>query len=207
VAVAPPKAAAQHPCRPHIVTLSATAGSCCPTLGGGEKPRLLPGATYSGVLTGSLFLCRLSEAVPRAQGREMPEGEEPAPPKVSPIASPLAGDKLTKKLLKLVKKSAKEKKVKRGVKEVVKSIRKKSKGICIIAGDISPIDVISHVPVLCEESGISYCYVASKQALGAAGSTKRPTSVVLCLDTDAENAELRNECVSKIQSLPVVGCA
>ena len=41
--------------------------------------------------------------------------------------------------------------------------------LCIIAGDISPIDVISHVPVLCEDAGISYCYVSSKQELGAAG--------------------------------------
>lgn len=65
--------------------------------------------------------------------------------------------------------AAKEKKVKRGVKEVVKSIRKKQKGICIIAGDISPIDVISHVPIMCEDSGIQYCYVTSKEALGAAG--------------------------------------
>ena len=127
------------------------------------------------------------------------------PLNLSVIAAPLAGEKLTKKLLKLVKKSAKEKKVKRGVKEVVKAIRKKSKGVCIIAGDISPIDVISHVPVLCEESGVSYCYVSSKQALGAAGSTKRPTSVVLCLDSDDSNKELRDECVEKMKSLPVPG--
>ena len=65
----------------------------------------------------------------------------------------------------------------------------------------------TNLPVLCEEAGVSYCYVASKQALGAAGSTKRPTSVVLCLDTDAENTELRNECVAKIQALPIVGSA
>ena len=32
----------------------------------------------------------------------------------------------------------------------------------IIAGDISPIDVISHVPVLCEDSKVPYIYVPSK---------------------------------------------
>ena len=118
---------------------------------------------------------------------------------LSPIATPLAGEKLTKKLLKLVKKSAKAKHVKRGVKEVVKAIRKKQKGVCIIAGDISPIDVISHVPIMCEDAGIPYVYVESKQALGAAGSTKRPTSVILCLDTDSENKELRDECAGKMK--------
>lgn len=35
--------------------------------------------------------------------------------------------------------------------------------ICIIAGDISPIDVITHVPVMCEDADVPYCYVPSKQ--------------------------------------------
>ena len=32
----------------------------------------------------------------------------------------------------------------------------------IIAGDVSPIDVISHVPVLCEDKDIAYVYVPSR---------------------------------------------
>ena len=57
--------------------------------------------------------------------------------------------------------------------------------ICLIAGDISPIDVISHLPVLCEESDIAYVYVPTKQGLGAACSTKRPTSCVLISKSDS----------------------
>ena len=41
------------------------------------------------------------------------------------------------------------------------------------------MDVISHLPVLCEDHGIPYVFVPSRAELGAAGSTKRPTSVVL----------------------------
>ena len=51
--------------------------------------------------------------------------------------------------------------------------------LAIIAGDIFPIDVISHLPVMLEENGIPYLFVPSKQELGAAASTKRPTSCVL----------------------------
>ena len=51
----------------------------------------------------------------------------------------------------------------------------------MLAGNISPIDVITHVPVLCEDCGVPYIYVPSKEALGAAGGTKRPTSVMLVL--------------------------
>ena len=41
------------------------------------------------------------------------------------------------------------------------------------------MDVISHIPVLCEDHNIPYIYVQSRAELGAAGNTKRPTSVVL----------------------------
>lgn len=34
--------------------------------------------------------------------------------------------------------------------------------LCVIAGDISPIDVIAHLPIYCEEQGIPYVYVTSK---------------------------------------------
>lgn len=98
---------------------------------------------------------------------------------VCAIATPLAPKKLNKKILKTVKKASKAKHVKRGVKEVVKALRKKEHGLVIIAGDISPIDVISHLPVLCEDNGIPYIYTPSKEELGGAGGTKRPTSVVM----------------------------
>ena len=98
------------------------------------------------------------------------------------IAQPLASKKSTKKAHKLVKKASSAKIIRRGVKEVVKAIRKQEKGLCILAGDIYPVDVISHLPILLEESGIPYIFVPSKQELGAAASTKRPTSVVLVRD-------------------------
>lgn len=41
------------------------------------------------------------------------------------------------------------------------------------------MDVISHIPVLCEDHNIPYLFVTSRAELGAAGSTKRPTSVVM----------------------------
>ena len=84
--------------------------------------------------------------------------------------------------------AAKYKTLKRGVKEVVKALRKSSMasvsgveapGIVILAADISPMDVISHLPVLCEDHGVPYMFITSRAELGAAGNTKRPTSVVM----------------------------
>lgn len=89
--------------------------------------------------------------------------------------------------------AAKHKSLKRGVKEVVKCIRKSPlatpstsatalpNGIVVLAADISPMDVISHIPVLCEDHNIPYVYLPSRAELGAAGATKRPTSVVMLM--------------------------
>lgn len=41
------------------------------------------------------------------------------------------------------------------------------------------MDVISHIPVLCEDHNIPYLFVKSRAELGEASATKRPTSVVL----------------------------
>ena len=85
--------------------------------------------------------------------------------------------------------------------------------LCVIAGDISPIDVITHVPMLCEEANVPYIYVHSKEELGAAGQTKRPTSCMLVLpdaqkggekmssDDAKEFADMYGKIVSKIKSL------
>lgn len=86
--------------------------------------------------------------------------------------------------------AAAQRTLKRGVKEVVKVLRKTPivtssdanalpSGIVVLAADISPMDVISHIPVLAEDHSIPYVYVTSRAELGAAGMTKRPTSVVL----------------------------
>ena len=120
---------------------------------------------------------------------------------VSPIAEPLASDKLAKKLLKLIKKGMKDKIVKRGVKETVKAVRKGHKGLVIIAADISPIDVLSHLPILCEDKGVPYMYVKSRAEVGEACKTKRPTSCVLVMKPEKKHEgtkESFDECKEKI---------
>ena len=130
---------------------------------------------------------------------------------ILPFAKPLAPKKVNKKILKTVKKASKAKHVKRGVKEVVKALRKGDKGLVIIAGDISPPDVISHIPVLCEDSSVPYVFIPSKEDLGSAGATKRPTSCVMVVpgggktkknaDKTDEYKESYDEVVKEISSL------
>jgi H/ACA ribonucleoprotein complex subunit 2 len=109
---------------------------------------------------------------------------------LSPIAKPLAGKKTQKHLYKLIGKMVKARCIRRGVKEVVKSIRKGGKGIVVLAGDISPIDVLSHLPVLCEESGVPYVFVRSRAELGEAASTKKATCAIQISPPPASDRKL-----------------
>ena len=106
------------------------------------------------------------------------------------ISSPLASKKSTKKAHKLVRKASQSKSLRRGVKELVKGIRKGDKGLAILAGDVFPIDVISHLPILLEEHNVPYIFVPSKRDLGAAACTKRPTSCVLIKEKKNDGKEI-----------------
>ena len=83
---------------------------------------------------------------------------------------------------------------------MVKALKKDTKGLCIIAGNISPIDVIAHVPILCEEKAVPYVYVPSKEDLGEASQTKRPTSIVL-VSCGAEFKESYDELATELASI------
>ncbi|KAL4934156.1 50S ribosomal protein L30e-like protein [Aspergillus undulatus] len=120
-----------------------------------------------------------------------------------PFAKPLLEDKQAKKALKSVKKAAVNKCLKRGVKEVVKALRKSPTpapneklsiphGVVILAADISPMDVISHIPVLCEDHGIPYIFVTSRAELGNAAATKRPTSVTMVVPKSAAKGKKKD---------------
>ncbi|PSR83929.1 50S ribosomal protein L30e-like protein [Coniella lustricola] len=113
------------------------------------------------------------------------------------FAVPLADAKGHKKIYKTIKKARKAGALQRGVKEVNKALRKtplktpssaaQIPGIAIIAGDISPDEVIMHLPIYCEEHNVPYLFVKSRLELGSAAKTKRPTSVVFIQEKGKES--------------------
>lgn len=83
---------------------------------------------------------------------------------VTAIAKPMAPEKLTVRLLKLIGKAKRRKGYLRpGLKEVQKRIRKGERGLVVLAGDSQPIDCMAHIPAVCEEKDIPYCYIPSRQ--------------------------------------------
>ncbi|PVV00596.1 hypothetical protein BB560_005019 [Smittium megazygosporum] len=151
---------------------------------------------------------------PKSSSLSNTSSSKPKALNLSPISVPLADDKLRKKLFKVVKKANRQKQIKRGVKEVVKGLRKGGKGIVIIAGNVWPIDVISHVPILCEDNSVPFVFVNTKEELGHAVNTRRPTSCIMVSssgknkqtssDSKDDSKEIKkylDECIEQITSL------
>ncbi|CAF0840493.1 unnamed protein product [Brachionus calyciflorus] len=123
---------------------------------------------------------------------------------INKIANPLANKKLTKRLFKCVKKASAHKTfLRQGLKEVQKHIRRGEKGLVIFAGDVSPVDTYSHMPIVCEEAKIPYCYVPSKLDLGHALGSKKSACVVM-VKSKADYKDVYDKCVESVRELPTL---
>lgn len=117
------------------------------------------------------------------------------------IAQPLADPKLSKRLYKLIKKSASKKnKLCRGLRNVQTRIRKGGQGLCVLAGDVTPIDIYCHLPIVCEDKNIPYCFVDSKKDIAEAIGAKRPCIVAL-IEADDEYKDLYDKCYNKLSRI------
>lgn len=122
---------------------------------------------------------------------------------VSPIAKPMASKKLAKKLFKLVKAASQQKDYLRtGLKDVFKRIRKGETGVVIFAGDVSPIEVMCHLPAVCESKNIPYVYVPSRKDLGHALGAKRACVMVL-VRPHKKYEDLYNELHKIVEDTPL----
>jgi large subunit ribosomal protein L7Ae len=72
--------------------------------------------------------------------------------------------------------------VKKGTNEVTKLIERGQAKLVVMATDIQPEEVLAHIPLLCEEKGVPYTYVASKQELGNSAGLEVPTAAIAVLD-------------------------
>merc|ERR1712223_897594 len=118
------------------------------------------------------------------------------------IAKPMASRKLAKKLYKCIKKGMKHKThIRNGLKDVQSRIRKGEKGIVVFAGDVTPIDVMCHLPSVCEEKGIPYVFTPSRALLGQAMGVKRGSLMVM-IRKHEEFEELYQECKTEVEQLP-----
>lgn len=96
--------------------------------------------------------------------------------------SPVADKKLATKLLALLEKCAKLKKIKKGANESTKSLNRNISQIIIIAADARPIEIVLHLPLLCEDKDVAYVFVDGQEKLGRACGVTRPVIAASILD-------------------------
>jgi len=87
---------------------------------------------------------------------------------------------LAEKALQLVQVASETGKIRVGTNEVTKSSERSEAKLVVMAEDVDPVEILVHIPMLCEEKRIPYIYVPKKQRLGqAAGLSKSAASVAV----------------------------
>jgi large subunit ribosomal protein L7Ae len=82
----------------------------------------------------------------------------------------------------VVEKARKTGKIEKGINEVTKSVERGTAKLVVIAKDVSPKEIVQHIPILCKEKKIVCEEVDSKEKLGIAAGIKVPCSAITILD-------------------------
>lgn len=83
--------------------------------------------------------------------------------KTDPRAYPLAKEELTSKILRLSQQAMNYKQLKKGANEATKALNRGQAEFVILAADAEPLEILLHIPLLCEDKNVPYVFVQSKQ--------------------------------------------
>ncbi|EFO25344.1 NHP2-like protein 1 N-terminally processed [Acanthocheilonema viteae] len=111
-------------------------------------------------------------------------------------AYPIADTSLSQKLLDLAQQAQSYKQLKKGANEATKTLNRGLAEVIIMAADAEPLEIILHLPLLCEDKNVPYVFVRSKAALGRACGVSRP--VIAASIIQNEGSQLRSQ-IQKIK--------
>ena len=87
---------------------------------------------------------------------------------MSEKAFPLADADLTVALLDLVQQATNYKQTKKGANEATKTLNRGISELIIMSADAEPIEILLHLPLLCEDKNVPYVFVPRYVALRSA---------------------------------------
>ncbi len=108
----------------------------------------------------------------------------------NPKAFPLADDALTQTILDHVQQASHYRQLKKGANEATKTLNRGISEFIIMAADTEPIEILLHLPLLCEDKNVPYVFVPSKIALGRACGVTRP--VVAASITTNDQSQIKD---------------
>lgn len=116
------------------------------------------------------------------------------PSAMNPKAVPLADAELSVKILDLVQQAANYKQVKKGANEATKTLNRGQAEFIVMAADAEPLEILLHLPLLCEDKNVPYVFVPSKVSLGRACGVSRAviSCSILTQEGSAITSQVRN---------------
>lgn len=103
----------------------------------------------------------------------------------NPKAFPLANSELSEQILSVVQQATNLRQLKKGANEATKTLNRGISEFIIMAADTEPIEILLHLPLLCEDKNVPYVFVPSKTALGRACGVSRPVIAASITTNDA----------------------
>lgn len=91
-------------------------------------------------------------------------------------------------------------KVRKGVNETTKTIERGLAKLVVMAEDVTPEEILMHLPILCDEKKVPFIYVPSKLELGKASGIEVPTSSI-AIEEEGEAKRTIAHIVEKIKEL------
>ena len=96
---------------------------------------------------------------------------------------------------------AKDSKIRKGMNEVTKSIERSQAKIVVMAEDVSPPEILYHVPLLCEEKKIPYAYLSTKKNLGNAVKLNIGASAIAVENAGTGNEKAIEDVLKQIEAI------
>ena len=100
----------------------------------------------------------------------------------------------------IVEKARDNGKISKGANETTKQVERGQAKLVVMAEDVTPEEILAHMPYLCEEKDVAYAYVPSKDELGRASGLELQTASV-AISEEGEAKTLVKEIVKKIQEI------
>ena len=100
----------------------------------------------------------------------------------------------------VISKVSKSGKIKVGINEVTKMVERNTAKLVLIAQDISPAEIVMHVPVICKEKNIPFSYVSTREELGKISGIGAKASAVAIVDEGVLKKEFA-ALISKIEEI------
>jgi large subunit ribosomal protein L7Ae len=91
-------------------------------------------------------------------------------------------------------------KLRKGVNETTKCVERGLAKLVIMAEDVTPEEILMHLPVLCKEKNVVFTYVPSKLELGKAAGIEVATSSIAIEETGDAKGLVEN-IIKKLESL------